>query len=143
MTETVFYVRYGMPGQEHIYRTRMPETVGRIEVFQPFWWQDFFQILSTEPIYSMPGKFLSPLIEEQTIPVESVWCNPVFFNIPAKKICRLGPEAYHSETPSLTENDQRFFLWVKEVEIKCSNFAGPGTRIEKQIYHGIISEALC
>ena len=44
MTETVFYVRYGVTGQEHIYRTGMPETVGRIKIFQPFFRQDFFQI---------------------------------------------------------------------------------------------------
>ena len=87
MIETVFYVRYGVPSQEHINRTGMPEAVGRVEIFQPFSRQDFFQIFTTEPIYSVPGEFLSPLIEKQAIPVERMWCNPVLFDIPAKKIC--------------------------------------------------------
>jgi hypothetical protein len=88
----------------------MPEAVGRIEVFQPFCRQDFFQIFSTEPIYSMPGKFLSSLIEKQTIPVESMWCSSVLFNIPAKEVIRFGPEGYHSDATSFAENGQRFLL---------------------------------
>lgn len=91
----------------------------------------------------MPGKFLSSLIEKQTIPVESMWCSSVLFNIPAKEVSRFWPEGYHSEATSLAEHGQRFLLWIKEIEIECGHFAGSGTGVEKQIEYGIISEALC
>ena len=121
----------------------MPKAVGRVKIFQPFSRQDFFQIFTTEPVYSVPGKFLSLMIEKQAIAVKRMWCNAVLFYIQANEIRRFGPEVYHSETPSFTENGQRFFLWIKKVELESSHFAGSGAGVEKQIEYGIISEALC
>jgi hypothetical protein len=71
-----------------------------------------------------------------------MWFNAVLFDIQANELRRFGPEVYHSETPSFTENGQRFFLWIKEVELESSHFAGSGAGVEKQIEYGIISEAL-
>lgn len=129
MAETVSDIRDRKTGAEHIYGTRMTETVCRIELFETFCRQSQGEIFFADSIYSMPCQFFATLINKKTISEKGFWRDTVAFDVTNDEISCLFPKFDLTKAISFTEDGQGFVLRNEVVEGEGGYFRGPGARV--------------
>ena len=70
-------------------------------MIQSFWGQCFREVLFTDTVETVPGEFLAPLIDKDTIFIEAFWVITVSVDIELKELNGLVLKFYESETISL------------------------------------------
>ena len=115
-----------MAAIEHIDSTGVAEAVNGIDGFQAFLGQSHSEVFVAEAIDAVPGKFLSTLIDKQTLLIRGLWPNAVFFDIELEELTGFGLKRYEPVAISLPQNGQGFLLRVEVVDVQGCDFTGPG-----------------
>jgi len=81
VTQMCLDVCDGMTVIQHIHRPTVTKAVDRIDILEALWRKDLFQILSADPVNAMPGEFLPPLIDKNSVLIGGFWRDTVFPDI--------------------------------------------------------------
>ena len=95
-------------------------------MIQSFWGQCFREVLFTDTVDTVPGEFLAPLIDKETIFIEEFWVITVSVDIELKELDGLVLKFYESETISLAQDGHTFLPGVEVVEIESCDLGSPG-----------------
>ena len=71
----------GMAVIEHVYCPAVTKAVYGMDIFETLWGKDFSQVLLADTINAMAGKFLSPLIDKESILIWESWQDAVFSDV--------------------------------------------------------------
>ena len=69
MSEVVFDIRDWVAGTEHSHCTGMPEAMHGMDVFEAFRTQDAFEVFLAESMDAVSGKFLTALIDKESVSI--------------------------------------------------------------------------
>jgi len=120
----------------------MSEAMGRAEMPQAFRGEATGKILLADSVDAVSGKFFSPLIDEQPVPIQRFRGPAVSVDVAVQQMSGFGPKLDLSIPVSLAEQDQDPLLGLEVLDVQGGDFRGPCTGIVKQVQQGIVTEAV-
>lgn len=142
MSQTIFYLGDVSAPVEQINGPRVTERMNRVDVDETLMGEGFGEILSAGTVYAVPGKFLSPLTDEDPVAEWGLRIAAVLFDIDLKKLCGFVLKIDKPEPISFSEDGQGFLSGIEVIKIKGGDLRCPGSRVEKEMEERVISESL-
>ena len=121
MSQTVFYLGDVPAPVEQINGPRMTERMNRVDVDETLMGKSFGEILSAGAVYAVPGKFLSPLTDEDPMAVWGLGIATVLFDVDLEKLRGFVLKIDKPEPISFSENGQGFLSGIEVIKIKGSD----------------------
>jgi hypothetical protein len=126
MAQSVFDIGCRKTSGEHVDRTGVPQAVNGINRSETFRRQGSGEVFSTEPIDAVAGEFLTALIDKEALLKGRLWGWAESRDVELKELSGLGLQLDEAEAVAFAEDGESFLLWVEVVQIKGSDFRGPG-----------------
>jgi hypothetical protein len=141
MAQAVFDISGGVTPGEHVDRTGVTKAVHRIDDLEALWWQGHREVFSTQSIDPVAGEFLTTLIDEEAVLIEGLWRWSESRDIELKELSGFGLQFDEAKAVAFAQDSQSFLLVVEVIQVKRSDFTGPGAGIKKEMKEGVITEA--
>ena len=119
----------------------MAETVSRMDVFQSFSREGFFEIFPADSINAVTRYPFFPLIDEKPVLKRRLWRYSVFADIELKQFNGFRFKADNAITVPLSQNGQCLLLRIEVVQFYHGSLAGPGARVIEEMQDCIVPEA--
>ena len=90
MAQAVFNIRNGFAAAKHSCGTGVSEAVSRIDKLESFRTQRLKEVLFTDSINTVAGKFFTALIDKEAVLIQRFWGCAVFGDIEADELYGFG-----------------------------------------------------
>ena len=126
MAQAVFDVRDGLSPMEKIHGPAVAERVDRVDVLKALLGQGPGQMLLTDPVDTVAGKFLPSLIDKKAVLIKGFWGDAIFFDVETEELRGPFLDIDQAESVPLSQDGQGVLLGVEVVDMECGNLGSPG-----------------
>jgi len=112
---------------EKIHGPAVPEGVDRLDVLKAFLGQGPGEMLLTDPVDTVAGKFLPSLIDKKAVLIKGFWGDAILFDVETKELRGALLDIDQAESVPLSQDAQGVLLGVEVVEMEGGNLGSPGS----------------